>query len=693
MFNTRMMMTIKDWGSLWLGLGLWLVPMAASAATQPVTLTLLHTNDLHSQFRSDRSPLQLGGVARLSTAIQEARAANPASLLLDGGDWSEGRIYYVEGAGAESLKMMSALTYDVAVVGNHDWLNQPKWLLSAIGTANASAEPGPRMELVGANFDVSAYDRADEFRKAIPRYAVRELSGVKIGIIGLVNHEEIYGGYLAPVKTTDPAESAAELASWLKSEKLADVVVGVSHNRISVNEEILQIATDLDLIIGGHDHRALTREVLVERPGHPDAWIVEAGHHGQFLGQLRLDYRPSAGGKPSSLRIRDYRLRQIDRSVPEDPRIVAKVEALEARIEAKMGPIFHDLVAHCEFDVGGQGIESPVGGLVTDAYARATGADIAIDQGKLIYGGLEEGPARSVDFFNLLAAIHNPETGKSWTIHTWTMPGATVALVFRLIYSIKQIADFGGLELSGLEVLFDPLKQQGFLSLQRSLGLNGSAPFAPRPAWSVLEDDSPIHSLTLRGKPIDPTRTYKLAASTGVITAIRMINEKFFDIIPLNELTDTGVESWRIARDYAREISPITPDKIGFGNRVRTWQADLGIVPGSMRWAPIASQADGSILARVDLTVRNFGGNESPAGAKIGLESNLRGYDESVAPQWMPRGQKIALPALKPGEARSLSWAEVSVPGDRGIYPLKASIETDGETHAINDSMIRYFAP
>ena len=67
-------------------------PLAAAA--EPVSVTLLHTNDLHSHFRAERTPLGLGGVARLKTMIPGLRAENPNCLLVDGGDWSEGNIYY-----------------------------------------------------------------------------------------------------------------------------------------------------------------------------------------------------------------------------------------------------------------------------------------------------------------------------------------------------------------------------------------------------------------------------------------------------------------------------------------------------------------------------------------------------------------------------------------------------------------------
>src|SRR5690349_7992090 len=82
----------------------WATVNAAHAAV-PVNVTLMHTNDLHSHFRGEKTALGLGGVARLKTAIHRVRKEVPDALLVDGGDWSEGSIYYTAGAGRETLKM------------------------------------------------------------------------------------------------------------------------------------------------------------------------------------------------------------------------------------------------------------------------------------------------------------------------------------------------------------------------------------------------------------------------------------------------------------------------------------------------------------------------------------------------------------------------------------------------------------
>ena len=84
-----------------------LLSCATLAATaQAETLTILHTNDLHSRiepinkYNSVCSPENnlagkcFGGWARLKTAIKDAREKAPNSLLVSGGDQFQGTLFY-----------------------------------------------------------------------------------------------------------------------------------------------------------------------------------------------------------------------------------------------------------------------------------------------------------------------------------------------------------------------------------------------------------------------------------------------------------------------------------------------------------------------------------------------------------------------------------------------------------------------
>ena len=114
---TRMRYVLK--GFVWMGVLLTFgseIQGGWAKTSTSVPVTLLHTNDLHSRFRPERSAQGLGGIGRIKTTVDAIRRSNPNTFLLDGGDFSEGGIYYTEGAGTENLKIMDQCIEDAKLV-------------------------------------------------------------------------------------------------------------------------------------------------------------------------------------------------------------------------------------------------------------------------------------------------------------------------------------------------------------------------------------------------------------------------------------------------------------------------------------------------------------------------------------------------------------------------------------------------
>jgi hypothetical protein len=641
-------------------------------------VTVLHTNDLHSHFRPEKNLLGLGGIARLKTAIAQERAANPNTVLIDGGDWSEGNIYYNVGAGLETLRMLEHLTYDVAVVGNHDWLNGPDQLLGIFARAQT------KMALVGANLDLSKYPRADEFRRLIPPYAIREIGGVRIAFIGLATYELIYDSFFSPVRVTEPFSITRELARRLRSK--ADVIAVVSHNGVKLNERLLRTIPEVDLVIGAHDHKKLTRPIVVNRSTGP-GWLVEAGCWGRYLGKVELRVLPraeaEARGRPA-VEFASYRLIQMDASVREDRETVRRVERLERALEDRYGDIFHDHIADNEVEItrdGGQ--ENLMGNLTADAYLRATGADLALDQVALIYGELHPGEVHSVDVFNANPAVYDPIRDQAWTLKLLPVKGRTLRWIINVLYSSKALAQLGVISTAGMRITFDPLLQQS---------RRNALPF-PVPAGAGPDEEeaqSILQEVLIGGRPLDKGATYRVAAGGGIVLAIRFLNSIIPNAIPLDGLEDTGLEDWRVLADHVRAVTPVTPGKIAVGNRIRSVQPDLGLLPSDVVATPLG-RSPGGVRARVKVTVRNYGVTPSGPGSYVRIAGNRRGTDTTVDPDWVGLGERQPLPPLKTGEARSFEW-EVLVPGEGDLYSVSAFLDgVVAEVNSSNDSITHWF--
>lgn len=639
-------------------------------------ITLLHTNDLHSQFRPDQSPLSLGGLSRIKTLVDGVRASTPHVLLIDGGDWSEGSIYYTEGAGTEALRLMDRIGYDVAVVGNHDWLNGPDFLLNAIRGAR------PKFSLIGANLDSQTYLRSKEFRSQVLPYVIKEVGGVRIAFVGLLTYNFVFDSYFSPIRLSDPFNSAIHLARELK--KSVDLVVGVSHNVVDTNLKILKAVPEMDGIIGAHDHRQLNQPIWVERPGCPPSWIVEAGFHGRFLG--RIDLQVNSQKKVS---VKNYRLIQVDRTIPEDPEVNWQIEQIERIIERKMGDVFDDHLGESEVETSREGIESSSGALTTNAFHFAVpNADGAMDHPNFIYSSLHEGPIRSADAFNIHPGVYQPDLGKTWNLHLLSIRGKTLMWLLNLGGSFGGILKEGRfLSFSGIQATWKELSGGG-------LSFSEPGQLVKDFQRMILSDSqSSFQDVLVHGSPLDPERVYRFVVSYGVIEGIRFVNSLIPGLISVEELKDTGIEAWKAIASYVQKKRVITLDSLRLGSRLRTREVDLGFHYNDIRWMNIRGEGRYRI-ADVEVTVHNYGLKESRADSTaLALFENSHGADGGVDPKYtLIQSKKVQ--SLKPGAVQKVVFRQVHLKEDRGVYPVTIQIfdPFEAETNTLNNQATHWFS-
>src|SRR5688572_17631028 len=114
-------------------------PRSFAFSADEVVITILHTNDTHSQIDplppNDRNAGK-GGVARRATLVKRIRKENPNTLLVDAGDVLQGTPYFNFYKGEVEYKAMSAIRYDVGTLGNHEFDNGVDALAAALKFAN-----------------------------------------------------------------------------------------------------------------------------------------------------------------------------------------------------------------------------------------------------------------------------------------------------------------------------------------------------------------------------------------------------------------------------------------------------------------------------------------------------------------------------------------------------------------------------
>jgi 5'-nucleotidase len=258
-----------------------------------VRLVILHTNDTHS--RMDPFPAGgrlggLGGVARRATLIERIRREEEHVLLLDSGDIFQGTPYFNVFGGEVEFRAMSAMGYDVATLGNHDFDNRTEGLVDVL--------PHADFEFVSANYSIS--DRG--LRDRVRPYVVREFDGVRVGIFGL---GIAFRGLVTPthhrgVAYTDPVEAAHRVARALRRERCS-LIICLSHlgyryesGRVS-DTVVAERVPEIDLILGGHSHTFMDEPDAYERADGRVSLVHQVGWGGVRLGRIDVALRPDVG--------------------------------------------------------------------------------------------------------------------------------------------------------------------------------------------------------------------------------------------------------------------------------------------------------------------------------------------------------------------------------------------------------------
>jgi 5'-nucleotidase len=258
-------------------------------ADNTIKLTILHTNDTHSRIdpfpAGDPKFAGRGGVSRRAALIEAIRKQEQHVLLLDSGDIFQGTPYFNYFGGEVEFKSMSAMAYDAATLGNHDFDNGINGLVKQL--------PHASFPFLNSNYDLGKTALSDHVKpyKVFTKGPVRiGIFGLGIQLEGLVPEENCKG-----VLYRDPVKAANETAKHLRNKEGCDLVICLSHlgykydDKNRPSDEMLALQThNVDLILGGHTHTFLERAVEYKNPANKKVLVAQTGWGGVNLG--RVDY-------------------------------------------------------------------------------------------------------------------------------------------------------------------------------------------------------------------------------------------------------------------------------------------------------------------------------------------------------------------------------------------------------------------
>lgn len=433
----------------------------AQTPAQPVTITLVHLNDIY-----EIQPVEggkSGGLARVATVLAQLKKAHPALLTTLGGDYlspsaiGTARIDGQPLAGRQMVDVLNTMKLDWATFGNHEFdvseaafrarLTESKFRLVSTNVTGADGQPFP----------------------GVPTSAIVPIlsSGrtVKIGLIGVTidSTKKPWVTYRDPI-----AAARAEVA---KLHGQVDAIVALTHLRLMDDADLVTAVPEIDVVVGGHEH-----ENWLLRRGPRLVPIIKADANARTVAVVTLTFGAS-GTRPDV----SSRLQVIDDSIAADPAVDEAAHrwttiAFDAFRRDGFSP--ESAVATTTEPLDGR--ESTVRnrpGRLTDLVAASLAHEVKSVDVALLNGG-------SIRIDDVVPA--GPITE----------------------YDIIRILPFGG---RVLKATFDG----ALLARVLVTGVNNQGLGGFLHAWGVRWDNG---SWVVQGKPLDPAARYRVALPDFLLT-------------------------------------------------------------------------------------------------------------------------------------------------------------------------------
>lgn len=415
-------------------------------------LRILHVNDFHgfaeSYKRIGSDELQ-GGAAYFAAKSRDLKKEKP-SLLLAAGDMIQGSTWANLFEGKPAIEVMNAMGFDAMVVGNHEFDFGTTVLTRRIKEAN--------FPVLAAN--VTGLD-------TLKPYIIKEVNGIRAGIIGVVTEETPAATHPGNVKGLTFLPVAGTVERYVGELKgKVDIIIVLSHLGYNADMALAGTVKGIDVIVGGHSHTKAVHHITVG-----DTIIVQAWEHGMVLGVLDLTVESGKVIRAAS-RLEDI----LPAKMKKDEQVAGIVDTWAARVNESMGRV----IGEAAVDLDGENArvkESNLGNFVADILKKQARADAAIINGGGLRTSIRKG---SITVGNVYSVL----------------PFNNYIVAIRLTgQQIRDALEYG---LSGIE------NKEGRFPQVSGIAFSYSLKRAPGGRLGTVE---------IAGEPIDPSRQYTVATN------------------------------------------------------------------------------------------------------------------------------------------------------------------------------------
>ncbi|MFC9707599.1 bifunctional metallophosphatase/5'-nucleotidase [Paenibacillus sp. NPDC056933] len=321
------------------------------------TLTILHTNDIHSHF---------GTMSSIAAMIGQEREQAEDVLVLDIGDHMDRMAVETEGTlGAANVDVLNLTGYDAVTIGNNEGLTFTSEQLS-------QSYGGLLCPVVCGNVVEQATGLPPDWMKSS---VIVEKGAFRIGLLGATAPFTAFYELLG-WNVLDPVETLREQVEALRPQ--VDVLVVLSHLGLSTDQRMAEQIPGIDVILGGHTHHVLEEPLVIGQ-----TVLGAAGKFGQWLGKVVLE--------------RDYGTNELrlvssgcvpvqNMMLEEQVSLAIATHRTEAVHSLGQTAVITDRTLTIDYDR-----ESPFASLLAQAVRQFTGAQVSLVNAGQLLGNLPEG--------------------------------------------------------------------------------------------------------------------------------------------------------------------------------------------------------------------------------------------------------------------------------------------------------------
>ena len=400
-------------------------------------INILHWNDFHARNApykmtpKNADEYNVGGTSGMLGYLNKYR--NDNSLVLHAGDDFQGTPISSITRGKSQISLLNLYNLDGFEIGNHEF----DYGINGLDSA-----------LMLANFDFLCANVLNEKTNSTfgKPYLIKDINGVKIGIIGLAPDDLLQLVVVTNViglrmLNTDSV-IVADVA-YLKQQK-CNLIVLLSHEGVDRDVKLAdKFYGDVDIIVGGHSHTALHKGKIEN-----GVIIVQAGWGGRYLGKLDLQVDIQ---KDTVVSYSDILIETVEDPVINDKHAAQVVDSMNSSIEGEMSRVIGKL----ETDwVRGRAKESNIGQWIADATRNEAKTDITFLNSGGIRKDMPKGDITVRDIWEI-SPFGN-------TINVATVSGKTLKQMLRnnikvrLLENPDESPDL--LVVSGIKITYDLVK-------------------------------------------------------------------------------------------------------------------------------------------------------------------------------------------------------------------------------------------